>query len=239
MLYFRALLVGLDAMPDVDPEVRAGLRARLPLEGSEILHAELSQVDPEAAGRIHPRDPQRILRALEVHLSTGRTLSSFQQGRRASLPEGWRQLALWPEDRAGLRERIARRFDAMLAQGFVRELETLRARPLLTAEHTSQRAVGYRQGWDWLEGRIDQATFRERAIHATRQLAKRQLTWLRGMPGGGAAGRRDGLCRAGARATGREAPMTSARRWRNRHGVVLISSCRDLSNSFHHNNQIG
>ena len=183
MLYFRALLVGLDAMPDVDPEVRAGLRARLPLEGSEILHAELSQVDPEAAGRIHPRDPQRILRALEVHLSTGRTLSSFQQGRRASLPEGWRQLALWPEDRAGLRERIARRFDAMLAQGFVGELETLRARPLLTAEHTSQRAVGYRQGWDWLEGRIDQATFRERAIHATRQLAKRQLTWLRGMPG--------------------------------------------------------
>lgn len=181
LLYFRALLDGLDRIPEVDPEVRAALRARVPEEGSATLHAELSRVDPEAAGRIHPRDPQRILRALEVYLSTGRTLSSFQRGRRASLPEGWRQLVLWPTDRAGLRERIARRFDAMLAQGFVRELESLRARPLLTAEHTSQRAVGYRQGWDWLEGNIDQETFRQRAIHATRQLAKRQLTWLRRM----------------------------------------------------------
>jgi tRNA dimethylallyltransferase len=183
MLYFRALLDGLDAMPEVDPAVRAGLRARLPREGSEVLHAELAQVDAEVAARIHPRDPQRILRALEVYLSTGRTLSSFQRGRPASLPEGWRQLVLWPDDRVGLRERIARRFDAMLAEGFVRELETLRARPLLTAEHASQRAVGYRQGWEWLAGNIDYETFRERAIHATRQLAKRQLTWLRGKPG--------------------------------------------------------
>jgi tRNA dimethylallyltransferase len=182
MLYFRALLNGLDTMPEVDPAVRAGLRARLPEQGSQALHAELARVDPEAAARIHPRDPQRILRALEIYLSTGRTLSSFQRGRRASPPASWRQIVLWPEDRGQLRERIARRFDAMLAQGFVRELEALRARPCLTAEHASQRAVGYRQGWDWLAGNTDYPTFRERSIHATRQLAKRQLTWLRGMP---------------------------------------------------------
>ncbi len=216
MLYFRALLQGLDAMPAIDPEVRRALRARLPMDGAAALHRELQAIDPAAAKRIHPNDPQRILRALEVFHSTGATLSSFQTrasgasspcgagrvgpggggrsgigsdgvesdrvGPIQTVPVSWRCVALWPEDRAGLRERIAQRFDAMLAAGFLDELRRLHARPGLTAEHPSQRAVGYRQGWQWLSGEIDTAGLRERAITATRQLAKRQLTWLRGLP---------------------------------------------------------
>jgi tRNA dimethylallyltransferase len=183
MLYFRALLDGLDPMPAIDPGVRAALRARLPLEGAERLHAELRGVDPVSARRIHRNDPQRILRALEVYRSTGRPLSSFQSGPGGSVPNHWRRLALWPEDRAGLRRRIGERFDAMLAAGFAGELQTLQGRTMLTAAHASQRAVGYRQGWQWLSGEISYEVFRERAITATRQLAKRQLTWLRGMEG--------------------------------------------------------
>lgn len=191
MLYFRALLHGLDTMPAIDPEIRRTLRARLPEDGAAALHRELQGVDPVAAARIHPNDPQRILRALEVFHSTGATLSSFQTGPSGApgpcravegQPAQWRCVALWPQDRAGLRERIAERFDAMLAAGFLDELHRLHARPGLTAEHPSQRAVGYRQGWQWLSGEIDAAGLRERAITATRQLAKRQLTWLRGLP---------------------------------------------------------
>jgi tRNA dimethylallyltransferase len=183
MLYFRALTAGLDAMPAVDPGIRADLRARLPEVGVAALHAELRTVDPVSAERIHPNDPQRILRALEIYRSTGRPLSDFQSGRIRGLPDHWCSLALVPEDRAGLRERIAARFDAMMAAGFEGELRKLIARPLLTASHASQRAVGYRQGWQWLAGEIGYDRFRERAITATRQLAKRQLTWLRGMGG--------------------------------------------------------
>lgn len=185
MLYFRALLDGLDAMPAIDPEIRAALRARLPVEGAERLHDELRCVDPVSAQRIHPNDPQRILRALEVYRSTGRPLASFQSGPVGTVPHHWRRLALWPEDREGLRKRIADRFDLMLASGFAGELQALMERPLLTAGHASQRAVGYRQGWQWLAGEIGPEDFRERAITATRQLAKRQLTWLRGMQGHG------------------------------------------------------
>ncbi|AGA34416.1 tRNA delta(2)-isopentenylpyrophosphate transferase [Thioalkalivibrio nitratireducens DSM 14787] len=183
MLYFRALLEGLDPMPAVDPAVRAELRARLPEVGAQGLHRELAAVDAAAAARIHPNDPQRILRALEVFLSTGRPLSSFQSGGRRRAPAHWRSLALWPEDRARLRMRINERFDAMLDAGFVQELERLAARPGLTAEHVSQRAVGYRQGWKWLSGQCSLDEFRQRSIDATRQLAKRQLTWLRGQQG--------------------------------------------------------
>lgn len=183
LLYFRALTAGLDAMPDVDPEIRSALRAELPETGAAALHAELQRVDPASAQRIHPNDPQRILRALEIYRSTGRPLSAFQSGRSRSLPDAWHCLALMPEDRAQLRARIAQRFDAMMAAGFEGELQRLIARPSLTASHASQRAVGYRQGWQWLRGEINQDQFRERAITATRQLAKRQLTWLRGMEG--------------------------------------------------------
>ncbi len=182
LLYLRALLEGIDPMPAVPEAVRQAVRARLEHEGSSALHRALQAADPRAAARIHPNDPQRILRALEVFEATGRPLSSFQQGGEARLPEGWRALALWPQDRERLRARIAERFDVMLQAGFVDELRALRARPGLTAEHPSQRAVGYRQGWEWMAGEIDFATFRTRAIAATRQLAKRQLTGLRRFP---------------------------------------------------------
>lgn len=186
MLYFRALIQGMDAIPEVDPEVRSTLRQRVQAVGAEALHAELQQVDPVAAARIRPSDPQRIVRALEVFHSSGQPLSRFQTGAHRAmsaqdLPEDWHAFALWPQDRAVLRQQIALRFTQMLASGFVTELQDLMARPLLTANHASQRAVGYRQGWDWLLGRCDEATFHQRAIHATRQLAKRQLTWLRSM----------------------------------------------------------
>lgn len=180
MLYFRALVQGLDDMPPVDPLVRAALRTRLSEVGADALHRELLAVDPVSAGRIHPNDPQRILRALEIHRSTGRPLSAFQSGSSRPLPPDWRCLALLPEDRERLRQRIAQRFDAMLQAGFERELRGLMQRPLLTATHASQRAVGYRQGWQWLSGAMSYDRFCERAITATRQLAKRQLTWLRG-----------------------------------------------------------
>lgn len=182
LLYLRALLDGFDPIPPVPEEVRLAVRARLARDGSEALHRELSGVDPGAAARIHPNDPQRILRALEVFAATGTPLSSFQRGAEAAIPQGWVSLALWPEDRRALRARIAERFNAMLEAGFVDELAALRARPGLTAEHPSQRAVGYRQGWQWLAGEYDFATFRERAINATRQLAKRQMTGLRRFP---------------------------------------------------------
>ncbi|WP_024326041.1 tRNA (adenosine(37)-N6)-dimethylallyltransferase MiaA [Thioalkalivibrio sp. AKL19] len=182
LLYLRALLDGFDPIPPVPDAVRAAVRARLEREGAVALHAELATVDPAAAARIHPNDPQRILRALEVHAASGRPLSAFQSGAAATVPLGWVSLALWPEDRERLRTRIADRFDAMLEAGFVDELMTLTRRPGLTAEHPSQRAVGYRQGWQWLAGEYDFATFRERAIAATRQLAKRQLTGLRRFP---------------------------------------------------------
>lgn len=187
-LYFRALIQGMDAMPEIDPEIRAVLRQRVQTVGAEVLHVELQQVDPAAAARIRPSDPQRIVRALEVFHSSGQPLSSFQTGARQGLPdqglpEDWHAFALWPEDRAVLRQQIALRFTQMVASGFVAELQGLMARPLLTANHASQRAVGYRQGWDFLLGHCDEATFHQRAIHATRQLAKRQLTWLRSMAG--------------------------------------------------------
>ncbi|WP_019584571.1 tRNA (adenosine(37)-N6)-dimethylallyltransferase MiaA [Thioalkalivibrio sp. ALE16] len=182
LLYLRALLDGFDAIPPVPEMVRTSVRARLEHEGAAALHAELKVVDPAAAARIHPNDPQRILRALEVYAATGCALSSFQQGAAAQVPSGWVSLALWPEDRERLRARIAQRFDAMLEAGFVDELMALTRRPGLTAEHPSQRAVGYRQGWQWLAGEYDFATFRERAVAATRQLAKRQLTGLRRFP---------------------------------------------------------
>nr|WP_231362872.1 tRNA (adenosine(37)-N6)-dimethylallyltransferase MiaA [Thioalkalivibrio sp. ALJT] len=182
LLYLRALLDGFDPIPPVPEAVRAEVRARLDHVGSVALHAELARVDAEAAARIHPNDPQRILRALEVFMASGRPLSSFQSGAAVAVPADWVSLALWPQDRDRLRSRIAERFDVMLEAGFVDELMALARRPGLTAEHPSQRAVGYRQGWAWLAGEYDFATFRERAIAATRQLAKRQLTGLRRFP---------------------------------------------------------
>lgn len=178
-LYFRALERGLSALPEADPGLRAALEAEGERLGWPALHARLAAEDPAAAARIHPNDPQRIGRALEVIALTGRPLTAQQHG--GSGRPRWRllKLAIWPDDRAELHRRIAERFDAMLAAGLVEEVTRLRSDPQLTADHGSMRAVGYRQAWAWLDAGGPLRELRERGIHATRQLAKRQLTWLR------------------------------------------------------------
>ena len=179
-LYFRALQQGLSDLPEADPATRARLAAEAQQLGWPALHARLAALDPAAAGRIGCNDVQRLQRALEVIELTGRPLSELQRGGTAArFP--WRvlKLALLPTDRRVLHERIARRFDTMLAEGFLDEVRALRARGDLHADLPAIRAVGYRQAWEHLDGQTDAATFRDRAIYATRQLAKRQITWLR------------------------------------------------------------
>ena len=185
-LYFRALLDGLSEMPEADPGVRAALAAEAAERGWAALHAELARVDPEAAARIHATDAQRIQRALEVYRLSGRAISDWQRNARtARLPLRVLKLVLAPPQRALLHARIEARFDAMLAAGFLDEVRRLRALPALAAhprplELPALRAVGYRQAWEHLDGASSPAEFRARAIAATRQLAKRQYTWLRG-----------------------------------------------------------
>lgn len=180
-LYFSALLQGLSDMPAADPGLRAAIHAEAGVRGWEALHAELAAVDPAAGRRIKPQDPQRITRALEVYRLTGRAITDWQQAA-AWRPFPFRllKLVLAPADRAVLHARIERRFDQMLAEGFLDEVRCLRADPRLHPDLPAMRAVGYRQAWAHLEGRVDAAGFRAQAIAATRQLAKRQLTWLRG-----------------------------------------------------------
>ena len=179
MLYFRALTEGLSALPRADASVRALLDAQAHERGWPSMHAKLAQVDPATAARLEPTDAQRIQRALEVFMTTGEPLSTLQ-GRREALPLGAHvSIALMPSDRARLHEAIAVRFDAMLAQGLVDELASLRARYALAPELPSMRAVGYRQAWRHLDGEIGVDALRSTGIAATRQLAKRQLTWLR------------------------------------------------------------
>ena len=185
-LYFRALLDGLAEMPDADEAMRAAIAAEADERGWAALHAELAQVDPAAAARIHATDAQRIQRALEVYRLSGKPISAWQrEAQRTRLPLKILKLALSPPQRAVLHERIERRFDAMLDAGFLDEVRALRAMPELAAhprplDLPALRAVGYRQAWEYLDGDCDAATFRDRAIAATRQLAKRQFTWLRG-----------------------------------------------------------
>jgi tRNA dimethylallyltransferase len=181
-LYFRALLEGLSEMPPADAAVRAGLNAQAQADGWPAMHARLAAVDPESAARIHPNDPQRIIRALEIHRISGLTRSDWQSRTRAqTFPYRVLQVVLAPGDRAELNRRIVRRFDAMLEQGFLEEVRELMADARLHRDLPSMRAVGYRQAWMHLEGETDSATFRNQAIAATRQLAKRQLTWFRGL----------------------------------------------------------
>jgi tRNA dimethylallyltransferase len=182
MLYFRALMEGLSALPPADPGVRAAIDAEATQRGWPVLHAELARVDPATAARLAPTDSQRIQRALEVFRISGAPLSSLQ-GRRAAPPSlgATVSIALVP-DRARLHEIIAARFDAMLTAGLVDELAALRARYALDARMPSMRTVGYRQAWDFLEGALDRAGLRGAGIAATRQLAKRQYTWLRATP---------------------------------------------------------
>jgi tRNA dimethylallyltransferase len=180
MLYFRALTEGLSALPSADPKLRAALDARAEREGWPALHSELARVDPATAARLEPNDAQRIQRALEVWQVAGVPLSELQ-GRRERLDEigPLIRIALLPSDRARLHRDIAQRFDAMLARGLVDEVRALRRRHALTPELPSMRSVGYRQAWAYIDGEIDAPELRARGIAATRQLAKRQFTWLR------------------------------------------------------------
>ena len=183
MLYFKILSDGLDALPASDPAVRAEIHAQAFARGWPYLHAELARVDPASAARLPPTDAQRISRALEVFRISGRSLSSFHSAPRAAAPPAL--IALEPTARPWLHQRIEARFDAMLAHGLIDEVRGLRARGDLHAELPSMRCVGYRQAWSALEeglyGDALRLAVRERGVAATRQLAKRQMTWLRGM----------------------------------------------------------
>ena len=185
-LYFRALLQGLSPMPEADPAIRAHISAEAELVGWPALHAQLAQIDPLAAGRIHATDPQRIQRALEVFRLTGKPISYWQAlPGVARLPARVLKLVLAPAERAVLHQRIEKRFDLMLEHGFLDEVRRLRALPQMRQVATpldlpAVRAVGYRQAWQYLDGQGSASEFRDKGIFATRQLAKRQLTWLRG-----------------------------------------------------------
>ncbi len=180
MLYFKALRDGLDDMPATDPSVRARIDEEASRDGWDAMHRRLAEVDPVTAARLAPLDAQRISRALEVWRISGRTLTSFQGATRPQRP--LIALSLEPSDRTALHARIEARFDTMLSAGLIGEVDALRARGDLEPRLPSMRCVGYRQVWEHLEGRIDRATMRAQGIAATRQLAKRQITWLRSMP---------------------------------------------------------
>jgi tRNA dimethylallyltransferase len=190
MLYFKALFDGLDPMPTAHPDLRADIARQAEAQGWPALHAELARVDAITAARLQPQDSQRISRALEVFRASGQPLSFFQKriATADTPPEigdpSCLLISLEPDNRAWLHSRIAERFDAMLAAGFVDEVRQLRARGDLHPDLPAMRCVGYRQAWAWLEaaGTQSAADFREQGIAATRQLAKRQLTWLRSMP---------------------------------------------------------
>ena len=190
MLYFKALTEGLAAMPSADPEVRARLEQQAASEGWAALHTELQRIDPVSAQRIHPNDPQRLLRALEVWHISGQTMTQLRAKQSlekqqllasngAHLPYNVATFAIAPQQRSVLHERIAQRFQQMLEQGFIAEVEALRQRGDLHVDLPSIRAVGYRQAWAYLDGEYAYDEMFERGIIATRQLAKRQFTWLR------------------------------------------------------------
>ena len=183
MLYFKALREGLSDLPQADAELRRAIDAEARARGWPALHAELAALDPEGAARLKPTDAQRIQRALEVVRLSGAPLAeSLARRTDAAAPYRLIQLALIPSDRTELHARIEQRFDAMLAAGLVDEVRALRRKYRLDAALPSMRCVGYRQAWEFLEGGCDQAALREKGIAATRQLAKRQLTWLRSWP---------------------------------------------------------
>jgi tRNA dimethylallyltransferase len=183
MLYYRALALGIDELPQADAALRSRINARAAQQGWPALHAELARADAPAAARISPNDAQRIQRALEVLELAGKPISALQRSAAPALPFRLRAFALLPGDRAALQQRIAERFERMLKAGLVEELEALRAKHALHAALPSMRCVGYRQAWLYLEGEYTRDQLREKGIVATRQLARRQLTWLRSLPG--------------------------------------------------------
>jgi tRNA dimethylallyltransferase len=183
MLYFKALIAGLNDLPQSNPEVRAALDAEIALHGIKQLHTELSKVDAETAARLKSTDTQRIQRAMEIYRITGQPMSTLiRQKQSAELPCRIIPIALVPSDRAQLHARIAQRFKIMLEHGLVDELRMLQKKYPLYPNMTAMRCVGYRQAWQFIEGEINEAQLLETGIAATRQLAKRQLTWLRAMP---------------------------------------------------------
>lgn len=184
MMYFRALTEGIAELPGADADIRAAIDGEAESAGWPALHCQLAEIDPQAAARINPNDSQRIQRALEVFRLSGRSLSSWQARKSANSSSMRRQnkflkVALMVDSRAVLHERISARWQIMLDAGFIEEVETLMARPGLTAAHPSMRAVGYRQIWSYLDGRAPREEASAKALAVTRQLAKRQLTWLR------------------------------------------------------------
>jgi tRNA dimethylallyltransferase len=193
MLYWRALAHGLSNMPAASPEIRAEIEARAAKLGWPAIHDELAKVDPETAARLEKNDAQRVQRALEIYLQSGKPMSEWLQeqpkdsgrgeggGEDHNAPMNLRLISIEPSDRSVLHERIAKRFEVMMAEGFLDEMKVLRQNPRLHPDLPSMRAVGYRQAWDHLDGNITFQEFQDQAIAATRQLAKRQLTWLRGM----------------------------------------------------------
>jgi tRNA dimethylallyltransferase len=184
MLYFQALTEGLNELPEADPMIRLMIDTMAAEEGWPAVHARLARVDPATAARLEPGDAQRIQRALEVYYVTNKPLSELlKKPRYVYFPYSPIRVSLVPGEREVLHARIAQRFEAMLEAGLVTELKALREEYALDAGMPSMRCVGYRQAWDHLEGRIDAAALREQGVAATRQLAKRQLTWLRAMEG--------------------------------------------------------
>lgn len=184
MMYLRALTRGIARLPRADDALREAIDAEAARRGWPAMHADLQRVDPAAAERIKPNDRQRIQRALEVFRASGKPLSAWQQDSAPARRDiEYLKVGLSIEPRSVLHERIARRLDHMIQQGFLSEVETLRERPGLTADHPSMRSVGYRQFWQHLDGEFDLEEARDRALYATRQLAKRQITWLRSETG--------------------------------------------------------
>jgi len=183
MLYFKALLEGLSPLPSANPEIRARIEQQAAEQGWDALHRELQEIDPVAARRIHPNDPQRLSRALEVFFISGKTLTELTQTSGDALPYQVYQFAIAPASRELLHQRIEQRFHQMLASGFEAEVRALFARGDLHTDMPSIRCVGYRQMWSYLEGEIPYDDMVYRGICATRQLAKRQMTWLRGWEG--------------------------------------------------------
>ncbi|HED33612.1 MAG TPA: tRNA (adenosine(37)-N6)-dimethylallyltransferase MiaA [Gammaproteobacteria bacterium] len=180
MLYYKALQEGLSELPAADETVRARLDEQAELHGWQYMHQRLADIDPVSAERIHPNDPQRIQRALEVYEISGKTLTNFWQLQQPTgLPWNVIKIAFFPQDRALLHGRISRRFHQMLELGFIEEVENLRGGGNLHLDMPSMRCVGYRQVWEYLDGKMSRGSMIERGIIATRQLAKRQLTWLR------------------------------------------------------------
>jgi tRNA dimethylallyltransferase len=183
MLYFKALLEGLSQLPESDASVRQKLTQEMEASGLAVLHDRLKTVDPVSANRIHPNDPQRTLRALEVYEVSGKTLTELTKERFGQLNKPVYQFAIAPKERSVLHQRIEQRFDQMLSEPFEDEVRKLFERGDLHEDLPSIRSVGYRQMWQYLNGELSYEEMRERGIIATRQLAKRQLTWLNGWPG--------------------------------------------------------